>query len=114
MDEETISYIKRIKGGFEINEETLAVDIIKSVGQGGNYLKENHTVEHIRKEYWRPIIFNRDSYTVWKEKDSKSLLDKARELKEHIMKNHQIDYVNPDVEKEIDYIVKKAKNDLLK
>jgi trimethylamine--corrinoid protein Co-methyltransferase len=34
--------------GLELNEETLALDVIKTVGPGGHFLAQRHTREHMR------------------------------------------------------------------
>ncbi len=39
-------------------------DVINKVGIGGNFLLENHTLKYMKSEYWKPNIFNRDSFTV--------------------------------------------------
>jgi trimethylamine---corrinoid protein Co-methyltransferase len=114
IDAEAISYLKRIKNGFSVNDETLALEIIKKIGAGGNYLLEKHTLDHIKTDYWKPNLFNRDSYTVWQGKGRKSLIGKARDYKEYILKNHQAGFVNEDTEKEIDMIVDSAKKNLRK
>ena len=113
LDTETVSYLKRIKNGFKINDETIALDVIKDVGIGGNYLIEEHTIRHLKTDYWKPVNFNRDSYSVWTGKQKKSLIEKCHEYKEYILKNHEIDFVDKDIEKEIDKIVNSAKENLM-
>ena len=112
MDCEAVSYLKRIKEGFSVNEETLALDVIKKTGIGGNFLMHKHTLDHIRNDYWKPVNFNRDSYTVWAKKGKKSLIDRCSQYQEHILKNHQVDFVSPELEKEIDKIVNSARQNL--
>lgn len=112
LDAEAVSYLKRIKNGFKVNDETIGLDVIKDVGIGGNYLLEKHTIKHLKTDYWKPINFNRDSYSVWAGKQKKRLDEKCREYMEHILKNHEIDFIDKDIEKEIDKIVKSAKENL--
>lgn len=50
---EAIEYLKPLVAGFEINEETLAEDVIDEVGPGGNYLMEQHTSDHLY-DFWLP------------------------------------------------------------
>jgi len=114
LEDETISYLKRIKEGFKVDDNTLAYDVIKNVGIGGNFLLEEHTLKYVKSEYWRPKIFNRDSYTVWDKKGKMPLINKAKELKNHILKTHKVDYVKADIEKEIDKIIVRAKDNLKK
>ena len=47
MDNEFAAMIKRSIRGIEVNDELMAVDLIKQVGIGGNFLGEKHTLEHI-------------------------------------------------------------------
>lgn len=112
QDAEAVSYIKRIKQGFKIDQETLAYSVIKKVGIGGNFLLEEHTLEYLKNEYWRPTIFNRNLYTIWAKKGAKSLIDKSMEYKDYILKNHKADFVREDILKEIDKIVKHAREKL--
>jgi trimethylamine--corrinoid protein Co-methyltransferase len=109
LDDETLSYIKRIRSFFEVTKETLALDVIKKVGIGGNFLLEDHTLKYMRSEYWTPKLFNRDSYTGWQEKGKNTLISKATDRKNFILKNHQPQLVSKDIENEIDKIVNKAK-----
>jgi trimethylamine---corrinoid protein Co-methyltransferase len=48
MDNEVARYVRRAVQGFEVNEETLAFDEIRSVGIGGHYLREEHTARRFR------------------------------------------------------------------
>jgi len=114
IDEETISYLKRIKRGFKVESDTLAYEVIEKVGIGGNFLMEEHTLKNIRSEYWIPKIFNRDSYTVWKNKGEKTLINKTAEYQKHILDNHLPEYVDKDIEKEIDKIINSAEKNLAK
>jgi len=112
LDTEAVSYFKRIKEGFSVNTETLALDIIRNAGIGGNFLMERHTIDHLKSDYWRPVNFNRDSYSVWVNKGKKSLIEKARDFKEDILKNHIVNFVDESTEKEIDLILKSAEKNL--
>ena len=48
--------MERFCKGNEVNDETLAIDVIKRVGIGGNYLNDMHTAKHFRSEFWIPEI----------------------------------------------------------
>ena len=112
IDEETISYIKRIKGFFKVSDETLAFDVIKNVGISGNFLLEDHTVKYMKSEYWIPKIFNRDSYIVWKKKGEKTLIERAVQRKNFILKKHQLEPFDEHIEREIDTTIEIAKKNL--
>lgn len=64
LDCEIYSIVHKVMEGIVINEETLALDVIKSVGPGGNFLTQKHTRAHMR-ELWRPRLFDRRPYDAW-------------------------------------------------
>ena len=54
---ELAGWIRRIWKGIRVDEETLALDVTRSVGPGGYYLAEEHTAKHCRTELWNPKYF---------------------------------------------------------
>ena len=87
VDDEGLSYLSRIRKGFEVDENTLAFDIIKNVGIGGTFLSEEHTLKNFRKEHWEWDLFLRQNYPSWKKEGSKSILNRAREKLDKILLN---------------------------
>jgi len=51
--DEIVSWIKAYMREFEVNEETLALDVIAEVGPDGEFLKTDHTLRHYR-DRWYP------------------------------------------------------------
>ncbi|MGQ9599104.1 MAG: trimethylamine methyltransferase family protein [Anaerolineae bacterium] len=49
---------------IQINEETLALDLIDKVGPGGNFLEEPHTLRHFR-EVWYHDLIDRKNHDGW-------------------------------------------------
>ena len=72
MANEIIGWVKRVIRGFEITPELMALDVIRSVGPGGDYLAEEHTLKHYRSELWRPKLSNRDDPDTWLAKGGKT------------------------------------------
>jgi len=77
IDNETLAYVRRFLRGVEVTEETLAVDLVREVGISGEFLSEEHTLEHFRTEFFDPSILFRERRPVWKEGGSKSLHEAA-------------------------------------
>ena len=44
LDDELCGAALRVARGIEVDEGTLALDLIKQIGSTGNYLAEEHTV----------------------------------------------------------------------
>jgi trimethylamine--corrinoid protein Co-methyltransferase len=65
--DEIVHMVKRVLRGFDVTEETLAVDATREVGQGGSFLPHEHTVRHFRQELFFPSLFQRQSIEEWQE-----------------------------------------------
>jgi trimethylamine--corrinoid protein Co-methyltransferase len=50
VSDEICSYVRRILSGIEVTKETLAVDVIKEIGPGGNFLMHPHTMNNFKRE----------------------------------------------------------------
>jgi trimethylamine---corrinoid protein Co-methyltransferase len=113
IDNECLGMVKRFIKGFEISEETIALDLIKQVGPGGTFLDQMHTVEHCRTEHWQPSIFNRKTFQTWIASDGKTDLDKARDIYYEIMKKEDVvPLIGEETEKALLAVIQKATKEL--
>lgn len=105
--DEIVSWIKGFLKEFEVNDETLALDVIAEAGPLGQYLKTKHTVEHY-KERWYPNFFERGDYEAWLQKGGKSFSVRTSEKIEMILTEHKPDPLPPAVKKRLHEIISKA------
>jgi len=114
IDNEIVSTLNRYVKGFEVNEKTIAANVIEEVGIGGNFLLHKHTPTHLRSEYWFPELADRIGWDEWKGKGEKDALDKAKEKVKRILESHFPEPLDRDAQKEIQKIVKEADKRLLR
>ena len=113
LDNEIIEYVKRIARGFEVDAAKVAVDVVNKVGPGGNFLAEEHTVEHFRKELWLAgPVWTRQSWDGWVDSGKLSMADRLREQIREILSNHEPKPLEEGLIKEVDSIVKAAEREL--
>ena len=98
--------VSRILRGIEVNDETLAVDVIRDVGPGGMYIANRHTLEHFKKEHFIPKIINRETREIWERKGAKDLQEASHETVKSILKDYQPEPLDKNVEKELERIIK--------
>lgn len=55
-DIEIIGMVRRFLRGIDLNEESLAVNVIKKIGPGGEFLTSEHTMKHCRQELFIPQV----------------------------------------------------------
>jgi trimethylamine--corrinoid protein Co-methyltransferase len=105
---EICSFINRILQGIEVNSDTLAVDVIREVGPGGEYLTHDHTLEHFKSDHWNPKLGNTLAWDKWKESGAMDIRAKAREQVKKILATHQPKPLDPEVQKKLQQIVDEA------
>jgi trimethylamine---corrinoid protein Co-methyltransferase len=98
--DEILSWIKRALKPVEINQETLALDLINEIGPDGQYIDTEHTFRHF-KEQWHPTLFDRNNFQGWENKGGKTLLERAAERVEKILANHKPDLLPKEIQKQI-------------
>jgi trimethylamine--corrinoid protein Co-methyltransferase len=113
IDAEIAKIVFRIAQGIEVNDNTLALDIIHKVGPGGNFLAERHTLANLRKEHFIPELTDRRSFEAWLKDGRKDLVTIAREKVKAILQKHQVQPLEKGVQKEIKNIIKRAEKDLV-
>ena len=108
MTDEIIAMVKRIMRGIEVNEESLALDVIDKVGPGGNFLPEKHTLQHFRKEHWHPKLMDRSSYERWRQAGEKTLGQRVSEKVKEILNEYRPEVLSAEQIRQIDAIIARA------
>jgi trimethylamine--corrinoid protein Co-methyltransferase len=101
MCDEIVSMVKRVMKGVEVNDESLAVDLIDRVGPGGYFVAEEHTLRHFRAEQWRPQFLDRSNYYRWNKDGKLTLGDKLNRKVKKILNEYSPEPLDPELIKEI-------------
>ncbi len=110
MMDEAIGYSRRITRGIEVNEETLAVDVIHNVGPNGHYLREQHTRDHYRSEFFYPNLCDRRNYEEWEMMGKQTMSDRVVSRVQDILATHEPSPIKPETEKAIEDVLAAAEN----
>jgi len=102
LDSEICGYALRFIKGFEINDDTLALDLFAKINFKAVFLKEKHTVKFLRKEHYFPKVFDRSPLSLWLSGKTLSALEKAHRLVEEILNTHEPEPLPPDIEKDLE------------
>jgi len=84
MADESVSQLRRIFDGIPVNRETQALDAIKEVGPGGNFLACDHTLDHY-KENWTPGVTDRNTFERWAQLGSLTMEQRCKAKIEKIL-----------------------------
>jgi trimethylamine--corrinoid protein Co-methyltransferase len=108
MMDEAIGYARRITRGVEVNEDTLAVDVIHKVGPNGHYLYEKHTHRYYKTEFWYPNLCDRRNFEEWEALGSTPMRERVVERTQNILATHQPAPLKPETEKIIQQVLAAA------
>ncbi len=108
LGHEVVSWIKAFAKGYEVNDETLALDLIAELGPDGDFLKTPHTVKHYR-ERWYPDLFERASFGGWLSKGGKNLAERAKDKIDAILAGHKPEPLPAKTRERLREIVLRAK-----
>jgi trimethylamine--corrinoid protein Co-methyltransferase len=79
VDNEILGMVMRAVEGIKVDEDTLAFDLIKEVGPGGNFVSARHTRKHMRTEHYQPTLSDRDHLAEWQDNGKRDTFARARE-----------------------------------
>jgi trimethylamine--corrinoid protein Co-methyltransferase len=89
LDDEMCGMVRRLHEGITVVPDTLAYDVSASVGPGGNYLMEMHTVKRCRTEFWKPELCDRGGVEAWMEAGKPTAVDRARKRWQKLVAEHE-------------------------
>jgi trimethylamine--corrinoid protein Co-methyltransferase len=106
---EVLHMVNQYLLGVPISEETLALDLINSVGPGKHYLQTEHTLRHCH-EVWYSGLFDRTLYSRWLGRGGKHFAERLREQTLEVMK-HQPAPLPSEIIRELDRMAKHWQGD---
>ena len=106
LDNELCRMVRHFLKGMEVSDKTLAVDTIKKVGPGGDFLTSDHTVENLREAIYLSPLWDRDRASTPSGRNR--VLEKARARVKDILKNHRPTPLSQEMLREMEGILKKV------
>jgi trimethylamine--corrinoid protein Co-methyltransferase len=106
---ENLAAISRVLRGVEISDETLALDVINEIGPGGHFLGHSHTLNHFRKEFFFPKLFDRRDFEIFEKEKLKDTSLRSYEIAKTILAKHEPEALDSDIDKELKSIFSRIK-----
>ena len=83
------AFQEKISAGVDVDEETIAAEVIAAVGIGGNYLGQRHTRRHM-KDVWRPRLLDRSMWDAWIAAGGEGAYEMASSLVAQMLSQHTV------------------------
>ena len=113
-DDEIAASVHRLRRGFAVDEDSLAVEVIASVMDGSrNYLAEPHTVRYLRGgEVLLTHLADRREWDEWARTGREGMAEHAQAKAERILAEHQVAPLTEDQERALDAVMDEAEVEL--
>ncbi len=111
LDNEFARMIKQTVKGFTVDDESLAVDVIKAVGPSRDFLAQDHTLKHMRT-HSRPELIDRNGMEQWRASGATDSYQRALEKTRDILQNHKPEPVPEKTLAELNSIIKETEEEL--
>jgi len=111
LDNEFARMIKQTVRGFTVDDESLAVDVIKSVGPSKDFLAREHTLKHMRT-HSRPELIDRNEMETWHASGATDSYQRALEKARDILQNHKPEPLPEKVQTEMRSIITETEGEL--
>jgi trimethylamine--corrinoid protein Co-methyltransferase len=109
IDNEILGLLFRLRRGIDVTPETLALDTLRRIKPGQDFLRErDFTLKYLKKEYWMPELSNRIAFSRWVEKGSKSITQVAREKAQEILRQHVVKELDKETQTKLSQIVRQV------
>ncbi|MFO8089710.1 MAG: trimethylamine methyltransferase family protein [Desulfatiglandaceae bacterium] len=81
IDDEIIGMSCKVLKGIDVDPEHLALEVIKDVGPGGNFMIHPHTLKHMRSEYFTGNgVTDKDGLSRWEKQGRMDARERANEI----------------------------------
>ncbi len=112
IDAEIAQAVRHMLGQIAVNDDTLALDAITRVGAGGNFLNDDHTLDHFSGEIRTSQLFECCAWETAHAANRQSVAERARQIAAGHMHADPSRVLTRDQEKAIAEIVKEAADEL--
>jgi trimethylamine--corrinoid protein Co-methyltransferase len=114
-DDEIAASVHRLLRNFQVDEDSLAVDVIKAVMDGErNFLSQVHTVRYLRAgEIFITHLADRRSWEEWDRTGREGMGGRAQSKAEKLIAEHEPTPLSDDQEQALDEIMKEASSELV-
>ncbi|MFX0136936.1 MAG: trimethylamine methyltransferase family protein, partial [Candidatus Hodarchaeota archaeon] len=112
IDDELVGIVKRALEGIKVDDETIALDVIKKIAtsteKGVSFLGEMHTLKHMKKELYIPKLLDRKRRSRWRKEGARDLIAIAKEKIDEIIKSYSPPKLPSDVDQKLKEYIKKV------
>ncbi len=109
IDEEYCGVVRRLLRPVDFSDDAIDLEMIKSVGIGGQYLTQPKTFKLCRTEFYMTDFFNRQNYAGWKAAGAKRIDETATDRLRQRLAAYKKPAIDPEIETSLSTYVAERK-----
>ncbi len=111
LDEEIAGVVKKMIQPIEVTDEAIDVEMIQTVGIGGQYLTQPKTFQRCRTEFYLTRMMNRQNQAGWHAAGAKRVDQVAADRLHQRLAVYEKPDIDPSVEKDLSaYVIRRKGN----
>ena len=116
IDDEIAASVKRLRRGFKVDADSLAVDVIAEAMEGPrNFLSQSHTRRYLRAgEIFITKLAQRSPWEEWDRSGRPGMETQAQKQAESLLARHEVQPLEKAQVNELDAIMKAAEQELVR
>ena len=112
LDMENLAIFQHFLEGFEIDDETLAVEMMAEVGPGGHHFGTAHTQARYSSAFYEPFLSSRLGWEAWQADGSPDAVRRAHRLWGEMLARYEAPPLDPTVREALDAYVARRESEL--
>jgi trimethylamine--corrinoid protein Co-methyltransferase len=109
-DDEILDSVQRMLRGFEVDRETLAVEVVAKVMDGArNFMGQRHTAQYMRRgEVMQTRLAGRGGWADWEASGRRGLMERASERAAELLASHEVPPLTQEQQVEMEKVIHRA------
>jgi trimethylamine--corrinoid protein Co-methyltransferase len=112
LDVEGLAVMHRFLDGLTIDDESLALDSIASVGSGGHHFGTPHTMARFEDAFYLPLVSDRQNYEAWEENGALDAAQRAHRVAKNLLESYERPPIDPAIDEALQDYVARRKREL--
>jgi len=109
-DEELCGVVKKMVAPVDYSDEAFAIDLIKEIGPGGQYLSHMHTMKRCRTAFFQNKLFNKSNHDRWFKNGKKWAHEMASDAVTHRLESYTKPPMDSNIENALKQYIELAHN----
>lgn len=112
IDAENLAMFHHFFGGFQMDDESFALDMIAEVGSGGHHFGTPHTQARFRDAFYEPFLTDRRGYEPWMAAGAQTAAQRANKIWKDLLKAYQEPCLDQGIREALNDFVARREIDL--